>query len=98
MVVQNTVRDENGRTLALVTATLIVPARSWCVSEFPRRFLEVGHAPGGTTQHENRALGVQPPARTGMKPVPTPSGNTRTFERSNFRTIFFTAWVEPERC
>ena len=34
------------------------------------------------------ALGVRPPARAGMKPAPTPSGTTRTFERSNFRTIF----------
>ena len=95
MVVQNTVRDENGRTLALVTATLIVPARSWCASEFPRPFLEVVMTAPLTTTDENR---VRWSALTGMKPVPTPSGNTRTFERSNFRTIFFTAWVEPERC
>ena len=60
-------------------------------NRFMTILLAVGHAPGGTTQHEKRPVGVRPPAQAGMpatqtagkKPAPTPSGNTRTFERSN---------------
>ena len=36
-------------------------------------------------------MGVRPPERAGMKPALRRSGNARTFELSNFRTIFLAA-------